>query len=106
MKTFFKFFKSIFEKFIIFLKSIFLQLVLGIVAYGSFENSRQLGEMSTSEVGTYEKQIHEGFGAVETVGTNIAMNSGYIGGTIAMGIICSVCIIMIVWIEINKKPKS
>lgn len=32
-----------------------------------------------------------------------SFNSEYIGGSISMGIICSVCIIMIVWIEINKK---
>lgn len=32
-----------------------------------------------------------------------SFDSEYIGGSISMGIICSVCIIMIVWIEINKK---
>jgi hypothetical protein len=33
------------------------------------------------------------------------ITSGYNGGALAMGFICCVCIVMIVWIEINKKTK-
>ena len=35
-----------------------------------------------------------------------SVTAGYDGGAISMGIICSVCIIMIVWIEINKSKFS
>ena len=93
MKTFLK---SIFK----FIQSIFLQVLLGFVAFTSFEECRITGNMF--EVGTYEKEID--YKTTETVGTAIV--SGFNGGTIAMGIICSVCLIMIVWLEINKKSKS
>ena len=96
MKTFFKFLQSIFK----FLQSIFLQVILGIVAFASFEECKQLGDRF--EAGTYEKGAD--YNTTETVGTTIT--SGFNGGTVAMGMICSVCIIMIVWLEINKKSKS
>lgn len=88
MKTIFKF-----------LQSIFLQLILSVIAIGSFQECQELG--SKNEVGTY---IKTGEGHYETIGTSI--DAGYKGGALGMGIICSVCIIMIVWLEINKKLKS
>jgi len=92
MKTFFKsFFK--------FIQSIFLQVLLGIVAIASFDECQQLGHRF--EAGTYDKDIN--YDKIETVGTTIT--AGFNGGTVAMGIICSVCIIMIVWLEINKQSK-
>ena len=54
-----------------------------------------------SDVGIYLKRTD---GNNEIVGTNI--DAGFNGGAIAMGLICSVSIIMIVWLEINKKSKS
>lgn len=96
MKTIIKFFKTFFK----FLQSIFLQVILGFVAFASFEECRMSGDRF--EVGTYEKGAD--YNTTETVGTTIT--SGFNGGTVAMGIICSVCIIMIVWLEINKKSKS
>ena len=62
MKTFFR---SIFK----FLQSIFLQVILGIVALISFD-----------EASSYRSKF-------------------------IMGVICSTCIVMIVWLEINKKSK-
>ena len=63
--------------------------------------------MFNSNVGTYEKKIIGNYEeTAETVGTSIAMDSGYNGGALAMGIICSVCIIMIVWLEINKQNRK
>jgi hypothetical protein len=100
MKTFFK---SIFK----FLQSIFLQVILGVIALVAFNESISLGEMFSSRVGTYEKNIIENYEeTVEVVGTNIAVDSGYNGGSLSMGLICSVCIIMIVWLEINKKSNK
>ena len=92
MKTFFK---SIFK----FLQSIFLQVILAIVALASFEECKQLGDRF--EAGTYMKR---GEGSYEDVGTSI--EAGFNGGAFAMGIICSVCIIMIVWLEINKQNRK
>ena len=92
--------KTIFKSFFKFLQSIFLQVILGIVAFASFEECESIGHRF--EVGTYEKGAD--YNTTETVGTTIT--SGFNGGTFAMGIICSVCIILIVWLEINKKSKS
>ena len=41
----------------------------------------------------------------ELIYTATDITSGYNGGALAMGFICCVCIVMIVWIEINKKTK-
>jgi hypothetical protein len=81
-------------------KSIFLQLILSIVSIISWMTCYDLGNEMYSEAGTYTKELADG--SEVFVGTNIALSAGYTGGAIAMGIICSVCIIMIVWIEVNK----
>ncbi len=96
MKIISQFFKSIFK----FIQSVFLQVLLGILAFASFEECKQLGHRF--EAGTYEKGAD--YNTSETVGTTIT--SGFNGGTVAMGIICSVCIVMIVWLEINKQNKK
>ena len=90
-----------------FIKSYFLQALLSVVAFLSFENAYYLGKRTFSEAGTYTKYSLNSFDedAVRT-GTDIAVSTGFDGGSLAMGMICCVCIIMIVWIEINKKPKS
>ncbi len=91
----------------LFLKSIFLQFILLIAAFNCWEEALRLGNEETSRFGTYTKEVkmdsfpyrsHE-----EDFGTDVALSTGYDGGSIAMGMICSVCIIMIVWLEINKK---
>ncbi|WP_396141680.1 hypothetical protein [Flavobacterium sp.] len=80
-------------------KSIFLQLLLSLVAVASWINCHFIG--NNSEGGTYLKPTNDDY---ETVGTSI--DAGYNGGALGMGIICSVCIIMIVWLEINKKANK
>ncbi len=84
----------------LFFKAIFLQLILSIGAIISWITCYELGNEMYSDVGTYTKELADG--SEEFVGTNIALSTGYAGGAIAMGTICSVCIIMIVWIEVNK----
>lgn len=79
-------------------KSIFLQLLLSIVAVASWINCQMIG--NNADVGTYIKRNDYDR---EEVGTSI--DAGFNGGALGMGIICSVCIIMIVWLEINKKSK-
>jgi len=85
-----------------FLKSYLLQLILSIIACLSWLESSEIGNRSND--GTYLKGTPNlDFDQKILTGTDVT--SGYDGGALAMGIICSVCIIMIVWIEINKKPK-
>ena len=40
-----------------------------------------------------------------TGGAAVDISTGFDGGALSMGLICSVCIIMIVWIEISKAQK-
>ena len=86
-----------------FIKSYFLQALLSVVAFFSFENANYLGERTYNQVGTYLKSPRN-YDSVRT-GTDVAVSTGFDGGSLAMGMICCVCITMIVWIEINKKPK-
>ena len=90
-----------------FVKSYFLQALLSVVAFLSFENAYNLGNNTYSKAGTYTKYPRDSFD-VDSVrtGTDVGVSTGFDGGSLAMGMICCVCIIMIVWIEINKKPKS
>ena len=83
-----------------FLKGIFLQTILGLIALYTLGKAEEFGQESEFHVGTYTKQIN---GEYIDVGTSAVMSSGFIGGAISMGIISSVCITMIVWIEVNKK---
>ena len=85
-----------------FIKSYFLQALLSVVAFLSFENAYNLGRRTFSQNGTFNR-----YRSRDTLeGTDVAVSTGFDGGSLAMGMICCVCIIMIVWIEINKKPKS
>ena len=90
-----------------FIKSYFLQALLSVVAFLSFENAYNLGVKTYRSAGTYTKYGRDTY-SVDSVrtGTDVAVSTGFDGGSLAMGMICCVCIIMIVWIEINKKPKS
>lgn len=90
MKTFFKY-----------LQSIFLQFILSLVAIISWVNCQELG--NNSEGGVYDREISNALNS-ETVETSI--EAGFNGGALAMGIICSVCIVMIVWLEIIKQNKK
>ena len=85
-----------------FLKSYFLQALLSIVAIVSFDNAYSLGKRTFSKTGTFKPYNR----SVEWIGTDVEVSTGFAGGALAMGLVCCVCIIMIVWIEINKKPKA
>ncbi len=81
-----------------YIKSISLQLILAFVAVISWLNCKKLGfNTASGEVFNYQTEEFEPLPTID---------AGYNGGAIAMGIICSVCILMIVWIEINKHSKS
>ena len=82
-----------------FLKSHFLQALLSIVAIVSFDNAYYLGRRTFR--GSFDPN---NVGGVKAIGTDVS--TGFDGGALAMGLVCCVCIIMIVWIEINKKSKA
>lgn len=86
---------------ITFTKSYFLQFLLSLVALFSWVESQELGHRFMSESGTYQKELP--MGGDETIGTSVSISSGFTGGTLAMGLITCVCIVMIVWIEIKKE---
>ena len=83
------------------IKSYFLQLILSIVAYLSWiqtleiANERYVGVFSTPRRNTRRE--------FDKVATDVT--SGLEGGALAMGLICCVCIVMVVWIENSKKSK-
>ena len=94
--------KKILCSVLFFIKSYFLQALLSVVAFLSFENAYNLGKRTFSQDGKFTR-----YRRGDTFeGTDVAVSTGFDGGSLAMGMICCVCIIMIVWIEINKKPKS
>ena len=89
---------------ITFFKSYFLQSLLAIVALFSWVESQELGYKYMSEVGTYgEESPMDG---CKTFGTSVSITSGFTGGALAMGLICCVCIVMIVRVEIKKEKLS
>ena len=86
------------------LTSIYLQVILGFIAFLSWNRADYLGK-ETNEViakgGTVfignnrsNEQISEEIAA--------AVTSGYDGGALAMGLITCACLISIVWLEVNK----
>ena len=95
--------KFFFNSILIFIKSYFLQALLSVVAYVSFENAYYLGKRTFSIDGKHSEYPFDFEG--EQIGTDVAVSTGFDRGSLGMGMICCVCIIMIVWIEIHKKSK-
>tara|TARA_B110000858_G_C17675479_1_gene413993 strand:+ start:159 stop:485 length:327 start_codon:yes stop_codon:yes gene_type:complete len=84
------------KKLIASIKNNFLQIILSIIACLSWLESSEMGRNGRD--GSFQPDWQDGNSPL--IGTDIS--TGFDGGALAMGIICSVCIIMIVWIEINK----
>ena len=78
-----------------------LQFGLSIIALLSWFQAYTIGRLTSvgnTLTGNYQRVSETKYSATD-------VSSGHDGGALAMGLICCVCIIMIVWIEINKKPK-
>ena len=93
------------KKIIRFIGSYFLQSLLAIVAFSSWEKALYLGGRTLQKSGFFDKNALNDYGNPNFIPTDVDVTAGFDGGALAMGLICCVCIIMIVWIEINKKPK-
>ena len=87
-----------------FLNSIFLQIILTVVGYNSWEMTIELGSETYWENGYINKLMHYQNGAKEYLATDVDVTAGFDGGAIAMGLITCMCIFGIVWLKINK-PK-
>ena len=88
-----------------FLNSIFLQILLSVVGYNSWEMAIELGRETYGESGYFNKLMHYQNGAQEYLATDVDVTAGFDGGSLAMGLITCVCIIGVVWLQINKtKP--
>jgi len=95
---------NIIKKIISFIGSYILQSLLAIVAFFSWEEAIDFGSKTLIGEGSFNKNYRD-FNNVQLVPTDVDVTAGFEGGALAMGLICCVCIIMIVWIEINKNPK-
>ena len=96
-------------KFWAFLNSIYLQSILGFIAFISWDDANHLGNMTRtfSQVGErLSTSLRRGGsgGSVTPSSENVAVaiTSGYDGGALAMGLITCACLISIVWLEVNK----
>jgi len=91
------------KKIIRFIGSYFLQSLLAIVAFFSWEKALYFGGKTLQKTGMFDK--NNNYDYQNLTATDVDVTAGFDGGALAMGLICCVCIIMIVWIETNKKPK-
>jgi hypothetical protein len=85
------------------ISSYLVQAILGWVAFFSFDSAYELGHRTYAVEGSYQRGVGFGTnGAESETGNNYVISTGFIGGSIAMGLICSTCILMIAMIEIQK----
>ena len=89
-----------------FLKSIFIQVLLSYIAFISWEKVDYFGKKIFKAVGLFDKNGLRDYDTnPNLIATDVDVAAGFDGGALAMGLVCCVCIIMIVWIEINKTAK-
>ena len=88
--------KKIFSSVLRFVQSYFLQALLSVIALGASDQAYRFGNRTYWNVGTYKEGFSE-------IATDIAVSTGFNGGAISMGLIASMCIFGIVWIEISKQ---
>lgn len=88
--------KKLLSKFWEFCTSRFLQILLLIIAFISWIAAERIGTESSRASG-------KGYGGKP--GYDVAITSGHDGGAIAMGLITCVCILGVVWLEINRSKK-
>tara|TARA_B110000259_G_scaffold152238_1_gene172144 strand:+ start:65 stop:379 length:315 start_codon:yes stop_codon:yes gene_type:complete len=98
--------KKVLLKFWAFLNSIYLQSILGFIAFISWDDANHLGNMTRtfSQVGERLSTSLRRGESVTPASENVAVaiTSGYDGGALAMGLITCACLISIVWLEVNK----
>jgi hypothetical protein len=89
------------KKILVVFKSYFLQFLIGILAIASYQEAILLGETWEDSNGIYYKERYDQYEGKANP-TSVAITSGFQGGAIAMGLICSTCLIAFTLIEVNK----
>ena len=83
-----------------FCNSIFLQTLLLIFAYISWEKAIELGSETKESSGYFFKNFRQVTSPL--MRTDNDVTAGFDGGALAMGLITSMCIFGIVWLQVNK----
>ena len=87
-----------------FINSIFFQLLLSVVAYNSWKMAIRLGSKTKTADGVFDVNWDNGLNS-DYISTDVDVTAGFDGGAIAMGLVSCVCILGVVWIQVNKtKP--
>lgn len=87
-----------------FLNSIFLQILLTVVGYNSWEMAIELGSETLVGEGVFDENW-DNSRVARYITTDVDVTAGFDGGAIAMGLITCMCIFGIIWLQINKtKP--
>lgn len=86
------------------LKPYLLQFLLAVVGYDSFQRIISLSHKTTVAKGEAGRVMDLDSGNLIGTGVplDVAITSGYNGAALAAGLVCSTCIVMIVWIEVKK----
>ena len=87
-----------------FLNSIFLQILLTVVGYNSWEMAIDLGSETLVNEGVFDENW-DSSRVARYITTDVDVTAGFDGGAIAMGLVTCMCVFGIVWLQINKsKP--
>mgnify|MGYP001055453808 FL=1 len=87
-----------------FLNSIFLQILLTVVGYNSWEMAIELGSETLVGEGVFDENW-DNYRVTKYITHDVDVTAGFDGGAIAMGLITCMCIFGIIWLQINKtKP--
>ena len=92
-----------------FFTSIFLQMILLLFAFISWEEAGIIGRefhQTISQGEIYSKiSSYESIGESASQNIDVAITSGFNGGALAMGLITCICVFGVVWLQINKQSK-
>ena len=94
-------------KFLRFLNSIFLEIILTVVGIFSWQQTNDIGNKWVSKVADGKHSVLKNLEDIKTMvgGASVHTSSGFDGGSLAMGLITCMCIYGIVWLQIKKtKP--
>ena len=77
-----------------------LQILLALLCFDAYDKTFTLGDNTFSEQGDVHEIVDEGFRKIG-VPKAISTESGYVGGSLAMGMIVCTSLFLIVWLELS-----
>lgn len=97
--------KKLLLKFWIFLNSFFfLQILLSVVGYNSWEMAIELGSETLVSEGVFDENW-DNSRVSRYIPIDVDVTAGFDGGALAMGLITCMCIFGIVWLQLNKSKR-